>query len=118
MRESGWRIISRQKLGAIVSATPRQEGESLEAWGKRLKRAIAGGYPFIERSSFAYQCWLSERRRLLYGLKLSDPPKKDPPRNKRRQVVQQASLEGQLNLFTPPQGTVKTRPEFNPLSQE
>lgn len=96
MKESGWRIASRNKLGQIWQATPRKAGESDQDYAKRLKQAIAKGYPFSQRSGFAYQCWLSERTRFLHGLGLGSAEKK-PKR------VQKSKPEpiapGQLSLL-------------------
>lgn len=75
---SRWRYVSRQQLGEIIAANPRNSGESKEEYGRRLKAAITAGYPFKYRSGHAYQCWLDERKTVLAYLGLYPPPWKQP----------------------------------------
>lgn len=96
-RESHWRKASRRKLNEILLSTPtRQEGESLESWGKRLKKAIADGYPFALRSGFAYQCWTDERRKLLVELGLAQPVQRKGGKERSRP---DEVAPGQLSFF-------------------
>jgi hypothetical protein len=94
-----WGKRSRTIINQIVCDHPRAEDEDDAAYKKRLVKAIAEGYPYAQRSGFAYQAWLRERRKILYNMGLeSRPPKscrdkEDPP------SAQQLEAEGQLNLF-------------------
>jgi len=92
-----WATTSRQILLEIVEATPQQQGESLEDWGKRLRKAITNGYLFSQRSGFAYKAWCRERAVVLHQLGIvAGLPKKGS-----KALAELAAMHhpGQLNLF-------------------
>lgn len=108
-----WRTRSRLLISQIVCANLRRDGETDEAWAKRLKKALTEGYPYAQRSGFAYQSWLKERSIALYELGLRDRPKAMPCSNPKAPPIP----EGQLSLFdlTPPSrlGTAKIPIAYN-----
>jgi len=92
-----WATISREVLLEIAAANPQQQGESLEGWGKRVKRAIADDYPFAQRSGFAYKVWCRERTVVLHDLGIV----KTLPKKGSRAIAELAakSHPGQTTLF-------------------
>ena len=90
-----WGKRSRTIINRIICDHPRGEGEENMAYKKRLKKAIAEGYPYAQRSGFAYQAWLRERRQILYGMGLESRP----PKSYKSKETPQQQVEGQLNLF-------------------
>ena len=92
-----WATTSRRILLELTEANPQQQGESLEDWGKRVKKAIADDYPFAQRSGFAYQHWCRERAVVLHELGIvAGLPKKSS-----RAIAELAAMPhpGQLNLL-------------------
>jgi len=92
-----WATRSRKVLLEIAAANPQQQGESLEDWSKRMKRAIVDGYPFMQRGGFAYQHWCRERSVVLRELGIvAGLPKKGS-----RAIAELAAMPhtGQLNLL-------------------
>lgn len=87
---NSWSAVSRRHLTRILLETPRLEGESLESWKRRLKKTIAEGYPFVQRSGWAYQAWLKERKKLLACLGMTEAPLR---------VRQKPVSPGQIELF-------------------
>jgi len=92
-----WATISRKVLTEITAANPQQQGESLEGWGKRVKRAIADDYPFAQRSGFAYKVWCRERTSILYDAEIV----KNLPQKSSRAIDELAAMPhpGQTTLF-------------------
>ena len=92
-----WATVSRKALLEIATANPQQQGESLEGWGKRVKRAIVDGYPFMQKSGFAYRAWCRERTSILYDLGIV----KNLPKKSSRAIAELAAMPhpGQLNLL-------------------
>ena len=92
-----WATTSRQILLEIIEATPQQQGESLEDWGKRLRKAITNGYLFSQRSGFAYKAWCRERAVVLHQLGIV----KTLPKKSGKAIAKVTAMHhpGQLNLF-------------------
>jgi len=92
-----WATASRRILLEIAAANPQQQGESLEGWGKRVKKAIADDYPFAQRSGFVYKVWCRERTSVLYDLGIV----KNLPKKSSRAIAELAAMPhpGQLNLL-------------------
>jgi len=92
-----WATASTRVLLEIAAENPQQQGESLEDWGKRMKRAIADGYPFAQRSGFAYKVWCREKTSILYDLGIV----KTLPKKSSRAIAERAAMPhpGQLNLL-------------------
>jgi hypothetical protein len=57
-----------------------------------LLKEIREGYPFAQRSGFAYKCWCEERAKLLYTLGLREEPPKKARSLKEPPNVKQLSL--------------------------
>lgn len=101
VKESRYRKKARAILAEIVAENPQKEGESLEAWGRRLKRAIAAE-SWSDRGGWVYQCWCRERGKLLFDLGINKTlPKRTPSgkKAKARAAIKAAALENQLSLF-------------------
>jgi len=92
-----WATRSREVLLGLAEANPQQQGESLEDWSKRIKRAIIDGYPFMQKSGFAYRAWCRERTSILYDLGIV----KNLPKKSSRAIAELAAMPhpGQLNLL-------------------
>jgi len=92
-----WATASRRVLLEITAANPQQQGEALEDWGKRVKRAIADDYPFAQRSGFAYKVWCREKTSILYDLGIV----KTLPQKSSRAIAERAAMPhpDQINLF-------------------
>ena len=92
-----WATRSREVLLEITAANPQQQGESLEDWSKRVKRAIVDGYPFMQRGGFAYKVWCRERTSVLYDLGIV----KTLPKKSSRAIAELAAMPhpDQITLF-------------------
>lgn len=93
-----WGSRSRTIISRIICATPRTEGEDDAAYKKRLKKALVEGYPYAQRSGFAYQSWLRQRRQILYEMGLESTPSK-PYQAKSKTPPPTPEVEGQLSLL-------------------
>jgi hypothetical protein len=65
------------------------------AYKKRLVKAIADGYPYAQRSGFAYTAWLRERKRILFAMGLEAKP----PKAYKERTPAPPVAEGQLSLL-------------------
>jgi len=88
-----WATTSRRILLELTEANSQQQGD----WSKRVKRAIIDGYPFMQKSGFAYRAWCRERASVLYDLGIV----KALPKKSSRAIAELAAMPhpGQLNLL-------------------